>query len=73
MLLKLALTFGAELEFRIRSVRIVRWHKSVGEPVAYGDDLVDIEIREVYQPKQLKEVSWTAARLHRRPGSVKRG
>src|SRR5579862_1998613 len=51
MQLKLAMAYGGDLGWMIRSGSILKWHKSEGEEVRYGDDLFDLKVEEIAAPK----------------------
>jgi hypothetical protein len=47
MLLKLVNAYTGDLGWMIRAGSIVKWHKTEGAPIHYGDDLFDMKVEEV--------------------------
>ncbi len=47
MLLQMVMQFGEELGGTIHSASIVKWHKSEGERIHYGDVVFDLKVEEI--------------------------
>jgi hypothetical protein len=69
MLLRLVLGSGLDGHY-VEAGTVLRWHKSEGEQVDYGDDVCDLVMNEYRAPKGLLEVEKERGQLSNEPAKL---
>jgi hypothetical protein len=70
MLLKLMMAFADHSGRTVLKARVSRWHKSEGDWVDYGEDLLDLDVEQIGVPAILTALKLKLTHLNKSPEGV---